>query len=62
MWTLFPVYWADAITIALKVYYKERTYSILYYIDKKWKKYSHITIIYRTRRERDEKEKNNDDS
>ena len=31
----FTHYWSDAITIALEVYYKERTYSILYYIDKK---------------------------
>ena len=31
----YGLYWADAITIALEVYYKERIYNILYYIDKK---------------------------
>ena len=54
-------YWADAITIALEVCYKENLQYIILHI--KNEKNSHIIIISKTRRERDEKtKKNNDDS
>ena len=50
-------YWADAIIIALAVYYKKNLHYTILHI--KNEKNSHITITSKTRR--DEKEKNNAD-
>ena len=45
------MYWVDPITIALEVYYKHNLQYTILHIEK-WKK--NITIISRTRTEKDE--------